>query len=475
MRLAILAPTGFDGLYGQDAYAYYDFVHELRNAVNEGRTPGAFFWPLGYPILLLVALTLFGDHIAVAQGLNALLGAVLPPLVYILARAIGLRRTGALVAGLLMAICGQALQSSLVIMSDIPALFWATASAVSLIRYWKHPRQSSRWLALSIILLSIASITRWSYLILFIPWGISVGILWKGHIHWKAIALGLISLLAVLAPQLVYSRITASPGLSHEWAANWSLSHAFEREFTNIDGHFFYEQINAVYYAQAIHGLYFMPPFLSVFIPFGLLKRPPGWIAILGGWMVLPYLFLCGIPYQNIRFILIVFPPVALLVGAGIETVIRWMEKVKIRQYPFPTVLATLAALVIVAYGAGQTLTTAQESVRTFIERQQADKAVAQWISHYIPGGSNVYTFGLTLTLKHYTNLMVFELYYETPETLKTRWLPGQGDYLLLNLWDITYQWAGREPDIAYHWLSDQRGLTRLGQYGNYTLFRIKG
>jgi len=53
LRLLLLTPTGFDGLYGQDAYAYYDFAGELRAALNQGRAPGDFFWPLGYPTRIL--------------------------------------------------------------------------------------------------------------------------------------------------------------------------------------------------------------------------------------------------------------------------------------------------------------------------------------------------------------------------------------------------------------------------------------
>ena len=48
---------------------------------------------------------------------------------------------GALLAGLLMACCGQVVQSSLVVMADVPALFWATLSAVSL---GEHVRRAAR-------------------------------------------------------------------------------------------------------------------------------------------------------------------------------------------------------------------------------------------------------------------------------------------------------------------------------------------
>lgn len=470
MRIWILHPTGFDGLYGQDPYAYYDFAHELGNAINDGRAPGVFFWPLGYPVLLLVTFTFVGDQPIVGQTLNIVLGAALPVLIYLLGHLIGLKRAGALIAGIVMAVCGQALQSSLVIMSDMPALFWATASAISLTLYWKRYKQLTWWLVLAFALLSVASITRWIYLILFVPWGLSILILWRGRIHWKALILAFLPVLMIITPQLVYSRLTASPGLNHEWTNSWALNNAFERQFTNVDGHFSYAQINAVYYAQAVYAPYFVAPLLSLFIPIGMLKRGLIWLVLLISWMILPYLFLCGIPYQNIRFILIVFPPVSLLVGAGMENTIELLQKSRTRHFVFHII-----GFAIATFGAGQTLITARQNIQTFIERHQGDKAVAEWVAQSVPDDSTVYTFGLTLTLKHYTKLTIFELYYETPETLQARWVQGQDDYLLLNLWDIEHQWAGREPDIAYQWFFDVRGLTRLDQHGYYTLFRIKG
>jgi hypothetical protein len=86
-----------------------------------------------------------------------------------------------------------------------------------------------------------------------------------------------------------------------------------------------------------------------------------------------------------------------------------------------------------------------------------------------------LYTFGLTLTLQHYTTLNVYELFYETPATLDARWAHGKDDYLLLNVGNIEQQWNGREVQTVYHWLRDVRGLVKLGQYGSYTLFRVQG
>src|SRR5262245_58292018 len=115
VRTLIPVVYQFDGLYGQDSYAYYDFAR----AMVEGHAPSAFFWPLGYPALLASGFALFGENARVGLSINLLLGAALVPLVYILARQIGCERFGATIAALLMLACGQAFQSSIVLMSDI--------------------------------------------------------------------------------------------------------------------------------------------------------------------------------------------------------------------------------------------------------------------------------------------------------------------------------------------------------------------
>ena len=41
---------GFDGVYGQDAYEYMRFSESLKNFITSGVNPGAFNWPIGYPL-----------------------------------------------------------------------------------------------------------------------------------------------------------------------------------------------------------------------------------------------------------------------------------------------------------------------------------------------------------------------------------------------------------------------------------------
>jgi 4-amino-4-deoxy-L-arabinose transferase-like glycosyltransferase len=473
LRLSALQPHGFDGLYGQDAYAYYDFAGELRSAVSTGRAPGPFFWPLGYPALLAVGFTVFGQSPAVGQAISIVAGSLLPMLVYVLTRQVGAGFIGAAVAGVLMVVCGQALHSSLVIMADVPGLFWATLSAVALWQYLSHPHKL-RWLLLSATCLALACITRWLSLVLVIPWGAALLIGRRGRLPWHGIALAGLTGLALLMPQIAYSLVNPYPTLNHAWVEGWSPANAVHQVFDNVDGHFEYEHINAQFYAQVYHDPYYLSPVITPFVLAGLIallgRKQFAALALLLGWGVLPYLFLAGIPYQNTRFPLIVFPAVAALAGVGVEAEWRLLQR-----WRLPNRVALAFLMMVMVFGAGHTLRLAQTNLAAFISRQQDDKDTARWAAGIIPPGATVYTFGLTLTLKHYTGLQVYELYYETPATLEQRWTPGQVDFLLLNVWNIEHQWAGRTPQADYHWLRDRRGLVKLGQQGYYALYQVKG
>src|SRR5579863_5330207 len=47
---------GFDGLYGQDAYAYFDYgAISVRQSLSTVAPLQPFFWPPGYPLLVALA------------------------------------------------------------------------------------------------------------------------------------------------------------------------------------------------------------------------------------------------------------------------------------------------------------------------------------------------------------------------------------------------------------------------------------
>ncbi len=459
LRAGIAIHYGFAGLYGQDPFAYYQFAQDLRIALLQGEAIPPFFWSLGYPALLAGGFSLFGVSAFTAQAINLVLGAALTPLVYQLARQLGAGLIGGLIAALIMTICGQALQSSVVVMADIPALFWATLSAVLLTR----SEQTRFTLFLSAITLAIAGVSRWIYLALIVPWAIWTLIGWQWRVKVPEIAIVAIGATLIFVPQLLYSQTNPYPALNHPWVEGWRIEHALQREFSNPDGTFQYEQINALYYARPVYDPYYLAP---IFAPIGLLGliRRDRRLAILLLWLLLPYLFLIGIPYQNIRFPLIVMPAVAIAVGIGADRLYGLAQSRRI-------VIPLLGLSLVLAIG--MSLSAAQVGIDRFIRNQQRDQLTALWVRDQLPAGATLYTFGITLSIRYYhPAIEVIEIFYETPETLAAR--PSDEAYLLLNVYNIETQWDGRGPQIVYHWLRRERGLYEIARYGYYTLFEIE-
>ena len=69
----LAAARGFDGLYGQDAYAYFDYaVGAVRQSLVHAKPLEPFFWPPGYP-LLVALVSLATGPVALAGQLVSLL------------------------------------------------------------------------------------------------------------------------------------------------------------------------------------------------------------------------------------------------------------------------------------------------------------------------------------------------------------------------------------------------------------------
>ncbi|MDZ4764765.1 MAG: glycosyltransferase family 39 protein, partial [Chloroflexota bacterium] len=239
----------FDGLYGQDSYAYYDFALDLPRAASEGRIASPAYWTLGYPALLTAVFAVFGESAAVGQAVNIVMGAALSPLVYGLVRLAGGARIGAFAAALIMALCGQAIQSSIVLMTDIPALFWATASAAALLAYLR--RRHVRWLMLMAACLALAILTRPPFALLGLAWGVTLISTRANGRH--IIVVGIVGALMLL-PQAAYNALSPLPSLNIAPLSGWHPANALASSFVSAEGAVSYPQINAVYYAQFLHA-----------------------------------------------------------------------------------------------------------------------------------------------------------------------------------------------------------------------------
>ncbi|RMF04524.1 MAG: phospholipid carrier-dependent glycosyltransferase, partial [Chloroflexi bacterium] len=266
IRAAVVARWHFDGLYGQDSYAYL----QQARAIAHGSLPPDFFWPNGFPLLVAGFLTLFGDSPAAAQLAALLCGTLLPLVVFLLVRDLfdsplfaTRKLRAAFAAALIAAVAGQPLLSSVVVMADVPALLWATLAAwltVRAVRPQNPPRIAAVLFFAAGAALGLAIITRWVYLLAAPALaGFTLYRITRRRLRTWPAAFAPAAAALIVLPQLALSRHRPD-SLLHSWLLGWHPLNFFAREFQNVDGHFVYSLPNGLFAAlPAGHPAYLFP------------------------------------------------------------------------------------------------------------------------------------------------------------------------------------------------------------------------
>jgi 4-amino-4-deoxy-L-arabinose transferase-like glycosyltransferase len=477
---AIAASRAFDGLYGQDAYAYFDYATgSVRQSILHLSPLEPFFWPPGYPLLVAIASVVLGPYPLAGQLVSLLMGALVPVLTVLLARALWPDDIAlALLAGALVAVCGQLWQSSVVVMADTTGLALATFSAFALVRYAREPAVG--WLVAASAAIALATLARWIYGLVAVPlafYALSVLLdsnnrsrtgLWHA-----AVATGVAGV--ILGPLLVQPLLglLRDPGQPAAFAGNfqvysWSPLNALRRDFFTADGHLVYTQPNGLYYVMAAANPAYFGPWLAVWILPGLWaarRWPIRNVLLVVGWAAIVFVFHAGAPWQNFRFTLAYLPPLAILASAGILLVWRWLA----------TVRPSLRALVTVCVLAGL-VTTSGASVRLverFVDSKDHDLTLVHWVQSQAPANAELFSFGPTLAFRHYSGLPTFDLFDVSAADIHAILADPAPHYLLIDTSSVEGQWLGQAPSSNFHVLRDEVGLDELGSSEGYTLYQI--
>jgi hypothetical protein len=518
---AVAALGGFDGLYGQDSFAYHNYAagplrEYLREPWNRGLPP--FYWPPGYPLLVALLVSVLGNVTLAGQALSLFMAGMAAVCTGLLARELQHQVDGAtpernnprverprsilrieasgesvqslqpsarlphfvpLAAGLLVACTGQLWQSAVVVMADTTGLAAAVLGAWALARYAR--RGGGRWLVVAGVGFATAVLARWIYVLVLLPAGAYalVALRRQAAAGWRRAAVhGLGACMAgglLVAPMVLpvsHSRLGLRPA-SESFAGNfnayrWSALNALRREFNTSDGHLSYDLPNGLYYALAPAHRYAFTPLLAAFVlpgAWALLKRQPTGLLLIGGWAAAVYAFHAGAAWQNFRFTLAYVPPLAVLSAMGLRAAfVDWP------RVPRPRWAVGVLAVGLLAMAAGGAQLT-----HSFVARKQADLEAVRAVEQHLPPGARLFAFGLTSTLRHYSNVETLELYDFAPADLPAA-LAGPGEtYLLVDVAGLETQWRDARLGHSYAYLRDEAGLTLVERLGAYSLFRVGG
>lgn len=474
----IVLGTGFDGLYGPDSYAYHDYADgPLRESLTRLQPPPPFFWPLGYPLLVVAAARVVARTSTAGQLVALLAAGLVAALTFELARALArterLPLLGAAWAGLFVAVTGQLWQSGMVVMSDTPALAAATASAIALVRY-RETRQL-RAVALSAAALAMAILIRWAYGLLVPPWVVCFLWISREAGDWRravrhGAAAGAIAL-ALLGPEIALGYLHRSETGTLSYAGDlgiyrWSPLNAGRRSFDTADGRLSYTLPNGLYYALVPLSLAYFTPVAAPLIAVGVWslarRRAAFALLLLVGWAGIVWAFHAGAAWQNVRFGLAYLPPLGILAGFGAASLLaRWRRRA----------WATAVVVLAIAAMAG----AATRLCLTFVTRMQARVELVRWVEAQVPADSAVLTFEFTRLFRHHTRLAVHELFQETSAGLDALTRTPRPIYLLVDVRSVSTQWAERAPGVNFRWLRDGPGIVDIGARDGVTLFRVRG
>lgn len=500
IRVAAILYWQFDGLYGQDPYAYYQQAVAISQNLPQGQPPpGDFFWPNGYPLLVAGLMVLVGPSALAGQLAALLCGALLAPLAYLLSRdlwrdeettgvenqntmAMRIHWAGFL-AGLIIAMAGQPILSSVVVMADTAALFWVTLATWCVVRAMNQTQpqrsaatKSPAWFLAAGAALGLAIITRWIYILVVPALGFyAIFKMIRNRRPWWLPAPAILSGAVVLLPQLWLS-LNKPESLLHDWLLGWQPANFFQRRFETADGLASYRLPMAIFYAQPAGHPAYIFPVLGLAAGWGLWRmwrtRQWGPLILLLGWAGPAYIFLAGIPFQNFRFGLTLYLPLVILTGFGLSDI--WGRIEQRRPIPRSANLVSVPVLrAIITLSLLGMLLWAYFMLDSFLTTQNQSKTIARQIEQTLPPQAMLLTFGLTLTLQHYTGLNTLELFYLDEAGLKALTETHRSFYLLLDLQSVETQWQGRSPERNYEWLQEHTELAEMGGFSPYVLFEV--
>jgi hypothetical protein len=353
------------------------------------------------------------------------------------------------------------LQSSVVAMSDAPALCCVTLSAWALARYAR--RRRAAWLAAAGFGLAWGVITRWEYALLALPFAAFAFRRLRGRPRWRHWAAALLVGLLILSPQLLL--LSRRPLTVR--SDGWSLRNAVRSEFVTGAGFDRYTWPTGLFYVKPILSPGYLMPLFTPALVLGagvtLRRRWWGVALLLGGWGAVMYAALAGLPFQSFRYALVYLPPVMILTALGLRRAVAGMPR------RWRGVARAAAALGIAATAGWGGYRTDQ-----LIRGWQADKAVVRWALGQLPADATLFSHGLTLIAQHESSLEILDLYEVTADDLRVLTSDAGPDYVLADPQFVEEQWAGRAPAENLRWLRDGPGLERLAARGRYTLFQVR-
>jgi hypothetical protein len=463
----------FDGLYGQDAFAYFRFARAIGPHLLHGTPLPDLFWPRGYPAAVAALLPIAGGGPFAGQLVSALATAWAAAATFLLVRELDRCRgvandpTAPLVAGLCVAASGIVLRTGQVVMADGLAIGLAATVLWCFARFVREGR--GPWLVGCALALAWGAVTRWQLGLLALPLAAAALLDRRAHAasaRWGWWAAALAAGLAVLIPQLVAAHAVPHALAEHEWLQRWSPLNALRRDFHDTEAHFRYRFPVGIFYVVRLGWPDALFPTVTALALAGawstIRSRRGVETALLVGWTLVNWLFISGIPYENPRFLWPSIPALGALAGLVYRAV---RERLSERSRLLLALGLAVSLAAGLAFGA-------REHAQT-VARKNADRALVDWIDAQVPADTTLLMSGGSLMAEHYGTSRIRDTYLLSPADVPALLARDCPCLYLEDPTEIEGRQLGLGPQKFFETLRRTAGLTPIATRPPLVLFRV--
>jgi 4-amino-4-deoxy-L-arabinose transferase-like glycosyltransferase len=333
---------GFNGLYGQDAHEYLRFGKALYQFFLTSKNPGDYIWPVNFPLYGALMSLLFRNVNFSLQIISifSFIGIVLYTskiLKLIFVDDEG-KRTLFLLCFLLFS--PLVLRASILIMSDVLCMFFIVGAFYHFFKFEKTGSKIDLYL---LVFYSFSAVmTRYPASIVLLAPGILALIKLVKEKKIASILLSTCIAGVVLMPHVLIKGNQSTTFINHEFFTDWSVLNFLKSDFITAGGGSEKHKIPNIIYSfyNIIH-----PGYLFIGIPLLLFFRRKDFrsseIKLMWMCILLYALFLSGVPYQNLRYVMLTFPLALICLYPTYTSFYNFLAERKL------TVSATILILII--------------------------------------------------------------------------------------------------------------------------------
>lgn len=307
--LIIRLGFNFNGVYGQDSHEYLRYGKALYQFFLTGKHPGDYVWPVNYPLygaLLSLLLRNVGFSMQILS-VCSFIGILIYSKKILQLFFFSEKEKISLFLLCFLFFSPLILRASFLIMSDILCMFFIIGSFYHFYQFQKNGYPLD--LSLLVFFSFSAVMTRYTAAIILLIPGIITSIkLIREKKFPQFFFSGCIGAF-VLLPHFLIKANNSTSFIHHEFFTDWSPVNFLKSGFITLGGGSErYRFPNFIYsFYNIIHpGYFFMGVFLLLFLKKKHFQSDS--IKVAGLTVLLYAVFLSGIPYQNLRYVMLTFP-----------------------------------------------------------------------------------------------------------------------------------------------------------------------